>query len=97
MATKYIEREVTFTTIKASKIVTENGSAKLVPVEDVTEVGNVSMEKAQKKLDKEYKDFPERFVVTEAKASTKRFKMPLETFLNEAEEVVKEEVVEEVK
>lgn len=91
MARKYIHREITKATIKSVKVEVKDGAPEFIPNEELTVVGNPTMEKATKIVKKELGEG----TVTEITASTEKYRMPLEFFLEHAELVVDGEEVEE--
>lgn len=75
---KMITREITHTTAKVSKIVSVEGKPQLETLPDEIFVGNVSMEKAQKEVNKKY---GEPVSVFEVVSNTEVYELPVETFL----------------
>jgi hypothetical protein len=75
---KMMTKEVTMTTIKAAKIVVKNGEVQAINQEPVTLLGNVSMEKAQKRCNK---FFGEPMTILEVIADTITYEAPVEEFL----------------
>lgn len=81
MARKTLTREVTKTTVKLGRVVTENGVPQFESLEDIVLLGNVDAEKAQKQASKMF-DFP--VTVIEVQADTVVYQMPVEEFMKHA-------------
>ena len=80
---KMIQREVTFTNVKFAKIEIVDGDAVAQNSETVL-TGNVDVEKATKILSKEH---GLGVTVLSVEADTKRFQMPVSTFVELGEEI----------
>lgn len=80
--TKFINREITSTKVDSLEIVVENGQATLQPMEQEILVGNVDAETAQKLLIKKH---GKPVQVVKVEADTKRYRMPLDKFIELAE------------
>lgn len=87
MASSSIYREVTTTKIEMAKIEMVDGEVKAVSLSPATKVGNISKEKAQSSMKKEFGDV----TVTTVTPTTKRYKMPVLQFMELAEEVTADE------
>jgi hypothetical protein len=86
---KMMQREVTTTFVKVAMIEVVDGEPKMVTLPEEELVGNVSMEHAQRILNKK---FGQPVTILEVFADTKVYEMPLEDFIKHAK--VKEEVLE---
>lgn len=90
---KMMQREVTTTYVRVAKIEVVEGEPKLVQLPEEEFVGNVSMEHAQRQLNKKY---GQPVTILELTADTKVYEMPLEDFIKHAtikdEQLVLEEV-----
>lgn len=85
---KYMTKEVTKTTVKiATMTVGENGLPVAEPLDDIIMVGNVSSEKAQKFVTKEYGSGVTVFGV---ETTTETYKMAVEDFIKLADLVTEE-------
>jgi len=84
---KTMTREITKTTVELGKIKMVDGNPKVEQLPTETMLGNVSMEKAQKKLNKKYN---EPVTIFSVEANTTTYEMPVETFMQYA--TVKEPV-----
>lgn len=71
-------REVTKTTVKVAKMEIKEGTPIAVALPDEVFIGNVSMERAQRLIDKKY-DHPA--TVLEVHPDTKTYQMPVEQFI----------------
>jgi hypothetical protein len=83
---KMMQREVTTTFVKVAMIEVVDGEPKMKELPEEELVGNVSMEFAQRKLNKKY---GQPVTIIELFADTKVYEMPLEDFIQHAK--VKEE------
>jgi hypothetical protein len=92
-ARKMMQREVTTTFVKVAMIEVVEGEPKMVTLPEEELVGNVSMEQAQKTLNKK---FGQPVTILELFADTKMYEMPVDEFIQHA--TIKEEVlaVEEI-
>lgn len=81
---KYMTKEVTFTTVKATEIVVEKGEPKLVKLTPIIMLGDLTIEKAQKKLQKETGTNAQVYAI---ESDTKTYKMKVSDFIKVAEEV----------
>lgn len=90
MARKMMTKEVTFTTVKASKMAIENGTPVALPLEDEIILGNVTLEVAQRHIEKKH---GKGSLVFEVIADTKVYEMSVEEFMKVAS--VKEEEKQE--
>ena len=90
---KTMSREVTKTTVKVAKmVVAENGLPVAEPLEDVILIGNVSMEKAQRAVNKSHEGSVTVFGV---ETETQVYEMAVEDFIKHATLKVQEpEVVQ---
>lgn len=84
---KTMTREVTHTTVKLAKMNIVDGRPEVEEMEDLTLIGNVSKEKAQRIATKEY---GQGVTVFEVIPDTKKYKMAVEKFIELAEEVKEE-------
>jgi hypothetical protein len=75
---KMVTREITSTTIKVADMQIENGQPVAVALPDEVLIGNVTLEKAQKELNKKYGRAVTVFGLT---VNTHSYEMPVETFL----------------
>ena len=75
---KMMTKEVTSTTVKCAKMVTENGMPKAEKLEDIVLLGNVSLEQAQKHV---LKNIGQGVSVFEVVADTVTYQMPVEEFI----------------
>jgi hypothetical protein len=75
---KMVTREITSTTIKVADMQIENGQPVAVALPDEVLIGNVTLEKAQKELNKKYGRTVTVFGLT---VNTHSYEMPVETFL----------------
>jgi hypothetical protein len=91
MARKTMVKEVTHTTLKVAKMEVENGSPKAVSIPDVTLIGNVNLEKAQRYA---LKELGKNVTVFEVIPETKKYEMEVEEFIKHAQEKVEEESAE---
>lgn len=87
MAVSSIYREVTTTQIEMAKIEMVDGEVKAVSLPPVTKVGNVTKERAQREMKKEFGEV----TVTAVTPTTKRYKMPVLQFMELAQEVSADE------
>jgi hypothetical protein len=78
---KMVTREITSTTIKVADMQIENGQPVAVALPDEILIGNVTLEKAQKELNKKYGRSVTVFGLT---VNTHSYEMPVETFLENA-------------
>ena len=83
---KMMQREVTTTFVRLAMINVIDGEPKMTELPEEELVGNVSMEFAQRKLNKKY---GQPVTIIELVADTKVYEMPLEDFIRLAK--VKEE------
>lgn len=83
---KMMRKEVTKTTVKVATVKSVNGKPEMQPLPDEIFLGNVSLEKAQKEVNKKY---DEPVTVFEVKTDTKVYEMAVEEFVKVAS--VKEE------
>lgn len=81
-----MQREVTKTTVKAAIMKVVDGSPVAEPIEDINLLGNVSLEKAQKEVNKLHKGA----TVFNVEVDTQIYEMPVEEFIQLA--TIKEEV-----
>ena len=86
MARKTMVKEVTHTTLKVARMEVENGSPKAISLPDVTLIGNVNLEKAQRHA---LKEIGKNVTVFEVIPETIKYEMPVEDFIKYAS--VKEE------
>lgn len=86
---KTMTKEVTTTTAKVAKMAIENGVPVAQPLADEKLLGNVTLEKAQKDIQKK---FAEPVNVYEVQAETIVYEMPVEEFIQIA--TVKQDVPE---
>jgi len=84
-----MSREVTLTTVKLGKVSVVEGRPTVEEMEDVVLIGNISLERAQRAV---RKDFGNDVTVFGVQADTKTYELPLETFIEIA--TVKGEQVE---
>lgn len=70
-------REITKTTVKLAKMEMNDGIPEAIPLEDETFIGNFSLEKAQKYVDKIHQNA----TVLEVHPETQIYEMPIETFM----------------
>lgn len=75
---KMMTKEVTKTTVKVGKLEMVDGQPKAVQLPNEVLLGNVSMEKAQRKLNKK---FGEPVTVFSVEADTTVYEMPVEQFI----------------
>jgi hypothetical protein len=75
---KMVTREITSTTIKVADMQIENGQPVAVALPDEILIGNVTLEKAQKELNKKYGRAVTVFGLT---VNTHSYELPVETFL----------------
>lgn len=85
---RMMTKEVTKTTVKLAKMVTENGLPKAEPMEDEILLGNVSLEKAQKAISKKHGAGVTVFAV---EVDTSTYEMDVEEFIKVATLKVAEE------
>jgi hypothetical protein len=78
---KKMQKEVTKTTVKVAKIVTAEGLPKAETLEDEILLGNVSVEKAQKIVQKKY---DEPVTVLGVEPDTTIYEMDVEEFIKHA-------------
>jgi hypothetical protein len=78
---KMMTKEVTTTTVKTAKIHVVDGQVQAIHQEPVYLLGNVSMEKAQKQMNK---FFGEPVTILEIMADTVTYEMPVEDFIKVA-------------
>lgn len=88
MSRKMMTKEVTKTTVKVAKMIQENGLPKAEQLPDVVLIGNVSLEKAQKEVNKQY-DHP--VTVFAVEAATEVYEMAVEEFIKHATLKVEQE------
>lgn len=74
-------KEITSTTVKVAKIEMVNGLPTAVSLPDEILLGNVSLEKAQKAIDKKYTN---KVSVMEVHPNTQVYEMPVEDFIKHA-------------
>jgi hypothetical protein len=89
MARKTMVKEVTHTTLKVARMEVENGSPKAVSLPDVTLIGNVNLEKAQRYA---LKELGKNVTVFEVIPETIKYEMSVEEFIKHA--AIKEEQTE---
>lgn len=75
---KMMTKEVTHTTITASKLVSENGVATIQELAPLKVLGNVNMDKAQRLVNKEYGSGT---TVLTVEPETVVYELPVEKFL----------------
>lgn len=75
---KMMTKEVTKTTVKIAKMEMVDGTPKAVALPDEIILGNVTMEKAQKIVNKRHET---PVTVLEAEANTEVYELPVEKFL----------------
>lgn len=78
---KMMQREVTHTTIKSGVLELVNGEAKAVSLPDEVVIGNITMEKAQKIMNKK-QGIP--VTIFEVLPETDVYEMPIEEFIKVA-------------
>lgn len=88
MSRKMMQREITFTSVRVAMIEVVEGEPKTKILPDEHILGNVSMEQAQKELNKR---FGKPVTILGLEANTKVYEMPVEEFINLA--TVKETVI----
>lgn len=88
MARKFMTKEVTSTLVKVAKMEMVDGLPKALPLEDEILIGNVTLENAQKAMNKKH---GAGTVVFEVIADTKVYEMSVEDFIKVAS--LKEEEV----
>lgn len=88
MARKTMTKEVTKTTVELAKMEVENGEPIAIPLNPQTLIGNVSLEKAQKEMNKRFNGQVMVYTVT---PETKKYQMEVERFIEVAEEIKEEE------
>lgn len=81
---KTMTKEVTFTTVRLAHMEMVDGLPVAKPLADEVVVGNVSMEKAQKEMNKK---FETTVTVFEVLPETKVYQMSVEDFIKIADEV----------
>jgi hypothetical protein len=92
MARKMMQREVTTTFVKVAMIKVVDGEPKMETLPEEELVGNVSMEQAQRTLNKK---FGQPVTILELFADTKVYQMPVDEFIKHAEiKEVEEEIVD---
>lgn len=74
-------KEVTQTTVKLAKMIMENGTPKAIELPDEVLLGNVSLEKAQRLMNKKYEKPVTVFAV---QPETKVYEMKVEDFIKVA-------------
>lgn len=79
---KYMSKEVTFTTIKMAEIKVVKGKPEMVQLPDIIELGDLTVEKAQKLINKQLNNFAQ---VYEVETETKTYKMKVTDFIKVAE------------
>jgi hypothetical protein len=90
---KMMQREVTTTFVKVAMIEVVDGEPKMVTLPEEELVGNVSMEQAQRILNKKH---GQAVTILEVFADTKKYQMPLDEFIKYAEVVEEQLTLEEV-
>jgi len=80
LARKTMTREITTTLVKSAQIIMEDGEPKAISLPDESFVGNLSMEQAQRRINKMY----ENATVTEVQADTQTYEMPVRQFMEQA-------------
>lgn len=92
---KTMKKEVTKTKVTLAKMVMEDGRPKAEPMQDEILIGNVSLEKAQKEMDKRHED---RVTVFTVEPETVTYEMSVEDFIQVAQivEPQSEEAPQEV-
>lgn len=75
---KMMTKEVTTTTFKIAKIEIQDGEPVIVELPSETLLGNVSMEKAQREINKKY-GYP--VTILSLSANTLIYEMPVEEFI----------------
>ena len=78
---KMMQREVTSTTVRLAKIDVVNGEPKMVHLPEEVFVGNVSMEHAQRLLNKKYGS---PVTILELETDTQVYEMAVEDFIKHA-------------
>ncbi len=82
MARKTMKKEVTHTTVKLARMTTDGaGNPQAEKLPDMTLIGNVSLDKAQKQAAKQF-DFP--VTVFGVEPETQVYELPVEEFLKYA-------------
>lgn len=95
---KMMQREVTYTTAQLVRMKMVDGEVTAEVLEPVTLIGNLSVEQAQREINKrsEFKENPAQVVGVEA--NTQLYELPLDVFLEHAtvkeRPATKEEVAE---
>lgn len=79
MTRKMMTREVTKTTVKVGKLEMVDGQPQAVSLPEEVLLGNVSLEKAQKELNKKY---GQPVTVFEVVPDTETYEMPVEEFIS---------------
>lgn len=83
---KIMTKEVTKTTVKSAKMVVKDGKPEAVELPDEVLLGNISLEKAQKEMNRKYN---EPVTVLSVEADTKVYEMDVVEFVKYAK--IKEE------
>lgn len=84
---KFMTKEVTSTTVKVSEVTNVDGQPVATQLEDVTLLGNVSMDKAQRQINKLFAG--RNVTVYGVETETKVYELPVKEFIEIAS--VKEE------
>lgn len=82
---KMMQREVTSTLVRVAKIDVIDGEPKMVNLPDEILLGNVSMEHAQRLLNKKH---GQPVTILELSPDTQKYQMPVEEFIKLAELVI---------
>ena len=88
---KFMTKEVTSTTVKVTEITNVEGQPVATQLEDVTLLGNVSLEKAQRTVSKMFAG--RNVTVFGVETNTKVYELPVKEFIEIA--TVKEESAQE--
>jgi hypothetical protein len=78
---KMLTKEVTSTTVKVAQLQMVDGTPQAITMDDVILLGNVSLEKAQKEVEKMH---GKGVTVFELEANTQTYEMPVEEFIKVA-------------
>lgn len=78
MARKMMTKEVTFTSVRIAKMEVQNGQGVIVNLPDETIIGHVSLEQAQRILNKKH---GEPVTIFELTVNTTKYEMPVDEFI----------------
>ena len=76
---KMMSKQITKTDVKIARMIVEDGSPKAIELPNKVMLGNVSLEKAQRIIDKEYRGMS--VIVLEVEPNTFNYELEVEKFM----------------